>query len=90
MRQLWSSSLSLLSVERISDASLCLQAELKEKLTKMYDVRDSNGVFVFGFRTQVCGACSHIILFDDTSDIDCCIIKVLGSCWKSRYQRHFG
>jgi hypothetical protein len=30
-----------------------LQAELKEKLTKMYDVRDSNGVFVFGFRTQV-------------------------------------
>ncbi|EIE21913.1 hypothetical protein WJX75_003246 [Coccomyxa subellipsoidea] len=31
------------------------KAELKEKLTKMYDVRDSNGVFVFGFRTQFGG-----------------------------------
>ena len=31
-----------------------LQAELKEKLGKMYDVRDSSSVFVFGFRTQVC------------------------------------
>ena len=31
-----------------------LQAELKEKLGKMYDVRDSSAVFVFGFRTQVC------------------------------------
>lgn len=30
-----------------------MQAELKEKLTKMYDVRDTNNVFVFGFRTQV-------------------------------------
>ena len=29
------------------------QAELKEKLTKMYDVRDINSVFVFGFRNQV-------------------------------------
>ncbi|BDA46957.1 g11118 [Coccomyxa elongata] len=31
------------------------KAELKEKLTKMYDVRDPNGVFVFGFRTQFGG-----------------------------------
>lgn len=39
-----------------------LQAELKEKLTKMYDVRDPNGVFVFGFRTQVKSSpSSHIM-----------------------------
>lgn len=31
-----------------------MQAELKEKLGKMYDVRDNSSVFVFGFRTQVC------------------------------------
>ena len=30
-----------------------VQAELKEKLAKMYDVRDPQNVFVFGFRTQV-------------------------------------
>ena len=38
------------------------QAELKEKLGKMYDVRDSSSVFVFGFRTQVCcpGLCYHL------------------------------
>jgi len=29
------------------------QAELKEKLATMYDVRDPNTIFVFGFRTQV-------------------------------------
>ena len=33
---------------------LVVQAELKEKLAKMYDVRDPQQVFVFGFRTQVC------------------------------------
>ena len=33
--------------------TLVAQAELKEKLTKMYDVRDINSVFVFGFRNQV-------------------------------------
>ena len=33
-----------------------LQAELKEKLATMYDVRDPNTIFVFGFRTQVCSA----------------------------------
>jgi small subunit ribosomal protein S24e len=32
------------------------KAELKEKLAKMYDVRDPNCIFVFGFRTQV-GRC---------------------------------
>ncbi|CAL5224192.1 g6834 [Coccomyxa viridis] len=31
------------------------KAELKEKLGKMYDVRDSSSVFVFGFRTQFGG-----------------------------------
>lgn len=38
--------------------SYTVQAELQEKLTKMYDVRDQNQVQVFGFRTQVylCGA----------------------------------
>lgn len=29
------------------------KAELKERLAKMYDVRDPNCIFVFGFRTQV-------------------------------------
>ncbi len=32
---------------------ISVQAELKEKLAKMYDVRDPQNVFVFGFRTQV-------------------------------------
>ena len=37
-----------------------LSRELKEKLGKMYDVRDNQSVFVFGFRTQVCSlACSE-------------------------------
>eukprot|EP00891_Asterochloris_glomerata_P002302 jgi/Astpho2/2302/Aster-03268 len=31
------------------------KAELKEKLAKMYDVRDPQNVFVFGFRTQFGG-----------------------------------
>jgi small subunit ribosomal protein S24e len=31
------------------------KAELKEKLAKMYDVRDPNCIFVFGFRTQFGG-----------------------------------
>lgn len=29
------------------------KAELKERLAKMYDVRDPNCIFVFGFRTEV-------------------------------------
>ena len=33
--------------------SLLLQTELREKLSKMYDVKDLNCVFVFGMRTQV-------------------------------------
>ena len=32
---------------------LCPQAELKEKLQSMYDVKDTQNVFLFGFRTQV-------------------------------------
>lgn len=32
-----------------------LQTELREKLTKMYDVKDLNCVFVFGMRTQFGG-----------------------------------
>lgn len=31
------------------------QAELKEKLAKVYDVRDPQTIFVFGFRTQFGG-----------------------------------
>lgn len=34
---------------------LCAQAELKEKLTKLYEVRDPQTIFVFGFRTQFGG-----------------------------------
>lgn len=30
-----------------------MQAELKEKLASMYDVKDVDTIFVFGFRTQV-------------------------------------
>jgi len=29
------------------------KAEIREKLSKMYDVRDVNNIFIFGFRTQV-------------------------------------
>ena len=29
------------------------QSELKDKLATMYDVKDVNAIFVFGFRTQV-------------------------------------
>ncbi|KAG0612348.1 hypothetical protein M758_6G020300 [Ceratodon purpureus] len=32
-----------------------LQAELKEKLQKLYEVRDPQSIFVFGFRTQFGG-----------------------------------
>lgn len=32
-----------------------LQAELKEKLAKVYEVRDAQTIFVFGFRTQFGG-----------------------------------
>merc|ERR1712154_511490 len=31
------------------------KAELREKLSKMYDVRDINNIFIFGFRTQFGG-----------------------------------
>ena len=31
------------------------KVELKEKLTKLYEVRDSQTIFVFGFRTQFGG-----------------------------------
>lgn len=32
-----------------------IQAELKEKLARMYDVKDSNAIFVFKFRTHFGG-----------------------------------
>lgn len=35
--------------------SILFQAELKEKLGKMYDVKDSNSIFVFKFRTHFGG-----------------------------------
>lgn len=48
-----------------SQASSCpVQAELQEKLTKMYDVRDQNQVQVFGFRTQVWTNVSCMQLLD--------------------------
>lgn len=34
---------------------LILQAELKEKLTHMYEVKDTNTIFVFKFRTHFGG-----------------------------------
>jgi len=34
---------------------LSLQEELREKLAKMYDVKDTNCIFVFGMRTQYGG-----------------------------------
>jgi ribosomal protein S24E len=36
-------------------SNFLLQAELKEKLAKVYDVRDPQSIFVFGFRTQFGG-----------------------------------
>ena len=38
----------------LTGSGIFTQAELKEKLATMYDVRDPNTIFVFGFRTQVC------------------------------------
>jgi len=32
-----------------------IQVELKEKLAKLYEVRDPQAIFVFGFRTQFGG-----------------------------------
>ncbi|GAB4848562.1 ribosomal protein S24A [Ancistrocladus abbreviatus] len=32
-----------------------IEAELKEKLARMYDVRDANSIFVFNFRTHFGG-----------------------------------
>ena len=40
---------------RLTLPAALLQAELCEKLTKMYDVKDPNCVFVFGMRTQFGG-----------------------------------
>ena len=34
---------------------VCAQAELKERLAKVYDVRDTNCIFVFKFRTHFGG-----------------------------------
>lgn len=34
---------------------ICLKAELKEKLARIYDVKDPNTVFVFKFRTHFGG-----------------------------------
>lgn len=33
----------------------CLKAELKEKLARMYEVKDPNAIFVFKFRTHFGG-----------------------------------
>ncbi|GIL83347.1 hypothetical protein Vretifemale_12169, partial [Volvox reticuliferus] len=43
------------------------KAELKEKLTSMYDVKDSQCVFLFGFRTQFGGGKStgFGLIYDD-------------------------
>lgn len=41
---------------------LFFQAELKEKLAKLYDVRDPQNIFVFGFRTQVHRSSSHSLV----------------------------
>lgn len=35
--------------------SILLKAELKEKLARMYDVKDPNAIFVFKFRTHFGG-----------------------------------
>lgn len=34
---------------------MCLKAELKEKLARMYEVKDTNAIFVFKFRTHFGG-----------------------------------
>jgi ribosomal protein S24E len=47
--------LTVLSRLCLPTPAALLQAELCEKLTKMYDVKDPNCVFVFGMRTQFGG-----------------------------------
>jgi hypothetical protein len=42
-----------------SNTSGCAQAELKEKLVSLYDVKDAQCVSLFGFRTQVRKALSE-------------------------------
>ena len=37
---------------------LCIKAELKEKLGKMYDVKNESSIFVFKFRTHFGGGTS--------------------------------
>lgn len=37
------------------DLLIVMKAELKEKLSKMYEVKDSNSIFVFKFRTHFGG-----------------------------------
>lgn len=39
----------------LANAWLFLKAELKEKLARMYDVKDPNAIFVFKFRTHFGG-----------------------------------
>merc|ERR1712076_173921 len=42
------------------------KAELKEKISKMYDVRDNNQISLFGFRTQFGGgkSCGFGLIYD--------------------------
>ena len=51
---LYTSIGNIKQMKGLEDLLWLVQAELKEKLGKMYDVRDNQSVFVFGFRTQVC------------------------------------
>lgn len=39
----------------VFDLLIVMKAELKEKLSKMYEVKDSNSIFVFKFRTHFGG-----------------------------------
>ena len=43
-----------------TDIDAAIKAELKQKLSSMYEVRDEQCIFVFGFRTQVCFALPYL------------------------------
>lgn len=73
---------------------LSLQAELKEKLARMYEVKDPNSIFVFKFRTHFGGGKStgFGLIYDTVENakkyepkyrLIRVILIILSFCWKS-------
>jgi ribosomal protein S24E len=53
------------------------KAELKEKLTKLYEVRDPQSIFVFRFRTQFGGGKStgFGLIYDSVDSAFCAVLS---------------